>query len=166
MIMNKCDAERLIDLVCDGGRAEAVVGAFFLGLDYYERNRNGVNCLNDYHFTNIERRLLTASIFTAFDSFRWSDVGITPHHDTQKSSHRTCLQLGDIWIDIVRNGRSDAKFYDVRFLKNRSLGMEGERYVQLSYSVNSNGNLSRVEVRVPRSKSKMIAIRKIYPDDL
>lgn len=164
--MNKYEAEQLIDLVCDGGRAEAMISVIFLGLEYYKRNKDGINCLNEYHFTNIERRLLTASVFTAFDSFQWGETGLAPNHDTQKSSHRTYLQLGDIWIDIVRNGRSDARFYDARFRRNRSLGMEGERYVQLNYRVDpSGGDLLKVEIRVPRSKKTAIAARKVYPDE-
>lgn len=164
--MNRNDADQLIDWVLEGGRAELIINAFQLGFEYYDMNKNGVDCLNEYHFTTIARRMLSASIFTAFDFFDWENSGLTSEHDTQRSSHRTYLRLGDIWIDIVRNGRSEANFYDERFRKNWTQGMEGNRYIQLNYTTNVDGVLDRIEIRVPRSKSTMIAIRRIYPDEL
>ena len=100
--MNKQEASKLIEHILDDDRDKQILEILEIGLANYKEALRGTSHVNEYHQSNYKNRLLSSTVFSAFDEHLENDAHLTPQHEKQRSSHRTYLLFENAWIDIVK----------------------------------------------------------------
>lgn len=110
------------------------------GLDIYSDANIFTNRISAWMRTNVESRLLTASILTAVEQADWERYGYTRNKEKQHSTHRISIKSNDssLLIDFIKSGEHKRKFIEERCMLNLAEGETGLHYCVISYELSSD----------------------------
>jgi len=160
--MNKDEANSILNRLMTPAFEKAVLCALIDGIGIYEECLSGHRALGEWYQTNVDSRVLSASVFTGFDEFNWSDLGFEIERYKQTSSHRMRLKNQELEIDLIRDGDRRAKFIKKKIALNRPSFGSLPRYCLINYSINTQClRLSKVSLVIPKCTRSNLAQRNL-----
>lgn len=156
--MNDEEGFILLNKVSDINMIDAIKEAIENGLSIYKDSLQGIDRLTEWQKTAIESRIFTASIFSALETYKWTEYGFSAVNEVQHTSKRCCLESEYAIIDIIKEFPTNLKYVQERAKLNNSSGLNGKRYILVEYKINKNKNkISSLRLIVPKNSEHILA---------